>query len=486
MTAEAVLLEAVPRKLLIGGAWVDGETAATFDVHDPATDAVLCAVADATANDAVAALDAACAAAEHWRATAPRERSDVLRRAHELVAQRSEDLALLMTLEMGKPLDQARGEVGYANAFVRWYAEEAVRIGGRYGETEDGTGRILTTKQPVGPCLFVTPWNFPLAMGARKIAPALAAGCTVVVKPAKQTPLSTLAFAEILESAGLPPGVVNIVTTWDSAAATGPLIADPRLRKLSFTGSTDVGRRLLKLAADQVLRVSMELGGNAPFLVFEDADIAAAVDGAMIAKMRNMGEACTAANRFLVHRSIAEEFAERLSARMDKLVVDRGTVPGAQVGPLIDAAAVAEIDAKLREAQSAGARLRCGGAALDRPGTFYTPTVLTDVPRDARLLTEETFGPIAPITTFDDEDEAIALANDTPYGLAAYLYTREIGRVLRVGERLEAGMVGVNQGMVSNAAAPFGGIKHSGLGREGGPEGLDEYLETKYLALNPA
>ena len=480
---EQSVIDAVPSGLLIGGEWRSGGRGETLVVTDPATGSPMRAIADATATDAAAALDAACAAAEHWRTTSPRERGDVLRRAYELVLERTDELALLMTLEMGKPVAEARGEVAYSNAFVRWYAEEAVRINGRFGASEDGKGRILTMRQPVGPCLFVTPWNFPLAMGARKLAPAIAAGCTMIVKPAKQTPLSMLAFAQILQEAGLPPGVVNVITTSDPRAATTALTADPRLRKLSFTGSTDVGRQLLRQAADQVLRVSMELGGNAPFVVFDDADIAAAVDGAVLAKMRNMGEACTAANRFLVHRSVRDVFADALAARMSALVLGRGTDPDVQVGPLIDASAVADLDEKIQEAVVAGASVRCGGVRPDRPGSFYAPTVITELREDSRLLSEESFGPVAPIVTFDGEDEAIALANNTPYGLAAYVYTRDIGRALRTCERLEAGMVGLNQGIVSNAGAPFGGIKHSGFGREGGPEGMDEYLETKYVAL---
>ena len=481
---EAAVLDAVPKQLLIGGRWVDADGGGTLAVEDPATGAALATVADATVADARAALAAADEAFATFRETAPRERGELLRRAFEAMTAQAEELALLMTLEMGKPLAESRAEVVYAAGFLRWYAEEAVRIDGRFAVNEAGTGRILTMRQPVGPCLFITPWNFPLAMGTRKLGPALAAGCTCVVKPAKQTPLSMLMLARILEQAGVPPGVVNVVTSASSGAVMAPLIRDPRLRKLSFTGSTEVGRALIEQAAEQVLRVSMELGGNAPFLVFEDADLDAAVEGAVVAKMRNGGEACTSANRFHVHASVVDAFAERLAARIGAFRVGRGTEEGVRMGPLIDDAQREKVAALVADAVAKGARVRCGGERLDGSGHFYAPTVLSDVPAAADLLREEIFGPVAPVVAFADEAEAIAAANGTEYGLAAYVFTRDLARALRIVERLEVGMIGLNQGIVSNAGAPFGGVKHSGFGREGGPEGLDEYLETKYVAMS--
>ncbi|HJR26918.1 MAG TPA: NAD-dependent succinate-semialdehyde dehydrogenase, partial [Acidimicrobiales bacterium] len=432
----------------------------------------------------VAALDAAVAAQAGWAATAPRERGEVLRRAFDAITARVDELALLMTLEMGKPLTESRAEVTYAAEFLRWFSEEAVRIDGRYASAPSGQGRLLTMRQPVGPCLLITPWNFPMAMGTRKIGPAVAAGCTMVVKPAQLTPLSMLALAQILQEAGLPPGVLNVVTSSSARSVVDPLVADPRLRKLSFTGSTEVGKGLLAKAADQVLQVSMELGGNAPFLVFEDADLDAAVDGAVIAKMRNIGEACTAANRFHVAEAVAEEFTGRLAERLAAMRIGRGTEDGVQVGPLIDAASRDKVAELVDDAVAQGAEVLTGGKALDGAGHFFPPTVLAAVPPGARLLREEVFGPVAPVTTFGDEDEAIAAANDTEYGLVAYLFTRDLKRALRVTEALDTGMVGLNQGMVSNPAAPFGGVKQSGIGREGGPEGIDEYLSTKYVAIN--
>jgi succinate-semialdehyde dehydrogenase/glutarate-semialdehyde dehydrogenase len=452
-------------------------------VTDPATDETLCDVADAGEDDARAALDAACDARAAWATTPPLERGEILRRAFATIAARTDELALLMTLEMGKPLRESRAEIAYANDFVRWFASEAVRLDGRYATSPNGAGRLLTLKQPVGPCLLITPWNFPLAMATRKIAPAIAAGCTMVVKPARLTPLSMLAFAAILGEAGLPDGVLNVLTTSRSGEITGPLFDDRRLRKLSFTGSTEVGRKLAARAMDQVLRVSMELGGNAPFLVFDDADLGAAVDGAMIAKLRNMGEACTSANRFHVHASVVDEFAARLAERMAALRLGRGTDPETDVGPLIDEDQRAKVVELVDDAVARGARVLTGGEVPVGPGHFYPPTVLVDVPRDARLLQEEIFGPVAPIVSFPTEREAIEAANDTEYGLVAYVYTSDIKRALRVVEGLETGMVGLNQGMVSNAAAPFGGVKHSGFGREGGYEGIGEYLETKYVAV---
>ncbi len=482
MTEEEVL-GAVPKQLLIGGAWREATGGGRLAVTDPATEATLCEIADAGEDDARAALDAACAAQGQWAATAPRERGEILRRAFAAIAARTDELALLMTLEMGKPLRESRAEIAYANDFVRWFSEEAVRLDGRYATSPNGAGRLLTIKQPVGPCLLITPWNFPLAMGTRKISPAIAAGCTMVVKPARLTPLSMLAFAEILGEAGLPDGVLNLLTTSRSGEVTDPLFDDPRLRKLSFTGSTEVGRKLAARATDQLLRVSMELGGNAPFLVFADADLAAAVDGAMIAKLRNMGEACTSANRFHVHASLVDEFADRLAERMAALRLGRGTDADTDIGPLVDESQRDIVVELVADATARGARVLTGGEPGKGPGHFYPPTVLVDVPGDARLLREEIFGPVAPIVSFETEEEALAAANDTEYGLVAYLYTRDLQRALRVAEGLETGMVGLNQGMVSNAAAPFGGIKHSGFGREGGYEGINEYLETKYVAV---
>ena len=483
MPDETSVIDAVGKELFIGGEWTPSSTGQTFEVRDPSTDRVLCRVADASPADGVAALDAAVAAQESWAAHPPRERGEILRRAYHELMSRADELALLMTLEMGKPLAESRGEVAYAAEFFRWFAEEAVRIDGGYATAPNGQGRFLVTKQPVGPSLLITPWNFPMAMGTRKIGPAIAAGCTSVIKPAAQTPLSMLALARILADAGLPDGVLNVVTTSDSGGVMEPLIRDGRARKLSFTGSTAVGRKLLEQCADKVLRTSMELGGNAPFLVFADADLDAAVDGAMQAKMRNIGEACTAANRFYVQREVAEEFASRLAERMAAQPIGRGTEEGVVVGPLIDQAAVTKVAGLVEDAAERGARVLTGGSAVEGPGHFYRPTVLVDVPADARMSTEEIFGPVAPISVFDTEDEAVAAANDTEYGLVSYLYTSDVKRALRVAERLEAGMIGLNQGIVSNPAAPFGGVKQSGLGREGGRVGIEEFLETKYIAV---
>jgi succinate-semialdehyde dehydrogenase/glutarate-semialdehyde dehydrogenase len=484
---EQAVLERVPKDLYIGGEWRAASGGGTLPVEDPATGETLCEVADAQVDDALAALTAAADGQAEWGASAPRDRGEILRRAYEAIVAQTDELALLMTLEMGKALAESRAEIGYAAEFFRWFSEEAVRIHGRYMVNTTGKGRILTMRQPVGPCVFVTPWNFPMAMGTRKLAPALAAGCTVVVKPAQQTPLSMLALAQILEDAGLPGGVLNVITGRHSGALIEPLLKDARTRKLSFTGSTEVGRTLIEQSAEQVLRVSMELGGNAPFLVFEDADLDAAVEGAMLAKMRNVGEACTAANRFHVHESLAAEFARRLSERMGALQVGRGTEPGTDVGPLIDEAQREKVEELVGDAVARGARALVGGSRLSGPahtGYFYEPTVLADVPDDARLLREEIFGPVAPIATFATEEQALAAANLTEYGLVAYVYTRDLARALRVCEGIETGMVGLNQGVVSNAAAPFGGVKQSGFGREGGFEGIAEYLETKYVAIS--
>ena len=480
---EQAVLDAVPTGLFIGGTWRPAASGATLAVDDPATGKTLVEVANASPDDGRAALDAAVAAQPGFAALPPRERGEILRRAYELIMSRVDDLALLMTLEMGKPLAESKGEVAYAAEFFRWFAEEAVRIDGQYAVAPNGASRFLVMRQPVGVCLLVTPWNFPMAMGTRKIGPAVAAGCTMVIKPAQQTPLSMHALAAILAEAGLPDGVLNVVTTSSAGKVMEPLIRDGRARKLSFTGSTAVGRTLLEQAADKVLRTSMELGGNAPFVVFGDADLDAAVDGAMTAKMRNMGEACTAANRFLVHRSVADAFADRLAERMAALRVGRGTDDGVQVGPLVDATSREKVVELVDDAVGHGATVRVGGDAVDGPGWFYRPTVLTGVPLDARLTKEEIFGPVAPISVFDTDDEAVAAANDTEFGLVSYLYTENLARALRVSEALESGMVGLNTGLVSNPAAPFGGIKQSGLGREGGSVGIDEYLETKYVAL---
>ena len=480
---EHAVVDAVPTDLLIGGRWRPAASGATLAVDDPATGKALVEVADAGPDDGLAALDAAAAAQDGFAAMPPRERGEILRRAYELIMSRVDDLALLMTLEMGKPVAESRAEVSYAAEFFRWFAEEAVRIDGQYGVTPNGAGRMLVMRQPVGVCLLITPWNFPMAMGTRKIGPAVAAGCTMVLKPAQKTPLSMHALAAILAEAGLPDGVLNIVTTSTAGRVMEPLIRDGRARKLSFTGSTEIGKVLLEQASANVLRTSMELGGNAPFLVLADADLDAAVDGAMTAKMRNMGEACTAANRFLVHRSIADAFADRLAERMAALHVGRGTEDGVQVGPLIDAKGREKVAELVDDAVSRGGQARVGGKALDGPGYFYRPTVLADVPVDARLSREEIFGPVASITVVDDDDQAVAAANDTEFGLVSYVYTENINRAMRVVERLEAGMVGLNTGLVSNPAAPFGGIKQSGLGREGGSVGIEEYLETKYVAV---
>ncbi len=483
VAGEAEVVSGVPDKLLVGGQWRAAEGGRTLPVEDPSTGETLAEVADATTADGKAALDAAVAAQPQWAATAPRERGEILRRAYEAITARTDELALLMTLEMGKPVVESRAEITYGAEFFRWFAEEAVRVAGEWSVAPNGANRMLTMKQPVGPCLLITPWNFPMAMGTRKIGPAVAAGCTMVVKPASQTPLSMLALAEILTVAGLPDGVLNLVTTSNTGEVMEPLIRDPRLRKLSFTGSTQVGRKLIEQSAEQVLRVSMELGGNAPFLVFGDADLDAALDGAMVAKMRNIGEACTAANRFLVHVSVAEEFTGRLSERMRALSVGRGTEAGVQVGPLIDGAARDKVSGLVDDAVERGAKVLTGGEPVGERGYFYAPTVLAGVPADARIEDEEVFGPVAPVTTFGDDAEGIALANDTEFGLVSYVYTRELSRAMRGCEALETGMVGLNQGIVSNPAAPFGGVKASGFGREGGRAGIQEYLETKYVAL---
>ena len=482
-SASAEALSSAPTTLLIGGQWRGASTGAVLPVENPASGEVLAEVADASADDARAALDAACAAQRSWAATPPRERGEILRRAYEAMLARIDELALVITLEMGKPLKDARAEVSYAADFFHWFAGEASRIEGRFSVAEKGAGRVLVSRAPVGPCLLITPWNFPLAMGTRKIGPAIAAGCTMVVKPAKQTPLSMLLLAEILEHAGVPPGVLNVIVSASSGSVMEPLLADARSRKLSFTGSTEVGSQLMAQASRQLLRLSMELGGNAPFMIFEDADLEEAVDGAIVAKMRNMGEACTAANRFLVHASVAGEFSKALADSMSSLRVGPGTDPESDVGPIIDGDQRDRISNLVQDALRSGARLEVGGRPLGGGGYFFEPTVLSGVPENGTLIREEIFGPVAPIQTFDNEAEAIHLANNTRYGLVAYAYTRSLDRTMRLIDRLETGMLGMNQSLVSSASAPFGGVKHSGFGREGGPEGIDEYLVTKYTAI---
>ncbi|WP_295803997.1 NAD-dependent succinate-semialdehyde dehydrogenase [uncultured Corynebacterium sp.] len=477
------LLAKVPTGLLINGEWVDASGGDTFDVENPATGEVIATLASATSEDAKKAMDAACAVQDEWARTSTRERSNLLRRAFDLVQERKDEFAALMTLEMGKPLAESYGEVTYGSEYLRWFSEEAVRDYGRTLSAPEGTLRMVTRRKPVGPCLLITPWNFPLAMATRKIAPAIAAGCTMVVKPAKLTPLTTQYFAQTMIDAGVPAGVVNVVSGKSASAISEPIMADSRLRKVSFTGSTPVGKTLLKAAADNVLRTSMELGGNAPFIVFEDADIDQAVEGAMGAKMRNIGEACTAANRFIVHESIAEEFAEKFAKRIGELKVGNGLDEGVTCGPLVEQKALDNITALVDDAVDKGAKVLIGGKPGEGKGYFYSPTVLTNVSRDARVAQEEIFGPIAPILTFSDEKEAIEIANDTEYGLASYVFTEDSDRMWRVGDGLEFGLMGFNAGVISNAAAPFGGVKQSGMGREGGAEGIDEYTSLQYIGV---
>jgi succinate-semialdehyde dehydrogenase / glutarate-semialdehyde dehydrogenase len=478
------MLGAVETDLFIAGKWVPASSGNRFDVLDPATGDVIASVADGGESDAIAAVDAAAEAGPAWAATPPRVRGEALRRAWELMTERADDLAKLISLENGKALVDAKGEVTYAAEFFRWFAEEAVRGAGELNTAPSGANRILVTRQPVGVCVLVTPWNFPAAMATRKIGPALAAGCTVVLKPASDTPLTALAMAAVLAEAGVPSGVVNVLPSRSSGKTVGRMLKDPRVRKLSFTGSTEVGRILLAQAAEGVINTSMELGGNAPFVVFADADLDAAIEGAMIAKMRNGGEACTAANRFYVEASVAADFSQRLASRMSQLKVGPGTDESTQVGPLVNEDTVAKVDSLVRGALESGAKAETGGSRPEGAGFYYPPTVLTGVAPDSAILREEIFGPVAPIVTFTGEDEAVRLANDTEYGLVAYVYTGDLARGLRVSERIEAGMVGLNRGLVSDPAAPFGGVKQSGIGREGGHEGLLEYLESKYIAVN--
>jgi succinate-semialdehyde dehydrogenase/glutarate-semialdehyde dehydrogenase len=479
----AKLLSSVPTGLWIGGEERPGSS--TFDVLDPSNDEVLVSVANATPQDGIAALDAAAAVQKEWAATPPRERGEILRSVFEAITARAEEFATLMTLEMGKVLAESMGEVKYGAEFFRWFAEEAVRIDGRYTRSPAGTGRIIVTKSAVGPCLAITPWNFPLAMGTRKIGPAMAAGCTMIIKPAQETPLTMLLLAKLMDEAGLPKGVLSILPTSKPGDLTTALIDDGRLRKLTFTGSTGVGKALAKQSSDKLLRLSLELGGNAPFIVFDDADVDAAVEGALLAKMRNGGEACTASNRFHVANAVREEFTEKLVKKMSEYTLGRGLEPSSTLGPLINAKQVATVEDLVSDAVSKGATVAVGGVAPEGPGHFFPATVLSGVPGNARILKEEVFGPVAPVIGFDTEEEGIAAANDTEYGLAAYIYTQGLDRALRVAEAIEAGMVGVNRGVISDPAAPFGGVKESGFGREGGSEGIEEYLDTKYIALTP-
>jgi succinate-semialdehyde dehydrogenase / glutarate-semialdehyde dehydrogenase len=481
---EKRVLDAAPHRLFIGGEWRDSSSGKTLAIEDPSTGESLCSIADGTPEDAVAALDAACEVQASWAATPPRDRGEILRRTFELMNSRADDLALLMTLEMGKPIAESKAEIIYAAEFLRWFSEQAVRIDGRYAVNPNGSGRLLTMKAPIGPSLLITPWNFPTAMGTRKIGPAIAAGCTMIVKPAQQTPLSMLALAAMMQEVGLPDGVLNVVTSSSASAVTGPLFEDSRLRKMSFTGSTPIGKMLMKQASERLIKCSMELGGNAPYLVFGDANLDEAVDQAVIAKMRNGGESCVAANRFHVHESVATEFSARLTERLAAMKVGRGTEDGVQVGPLIDAKQRDKVAELVEDAVGKGAKVMTGGEAVGDRGYFYAPTVLADISPDAELLREEIFGPVAPIATFSTDEEAITAANATEFGLVAYVFTRDIKRAFTVSEALEVGMLGLNRGLVSNAAAPFGGIKESGFGREGGVEGIEEYVTTKYVAVD--
>ena len=475
------LLASVPTGLWIGGE--ERAAASTFDVLNPATDEVLIAVANADAADAITALDAACAVQDSWAATPARERGEILRSVFEMIIDRADDFATLMTLEMGKVLPESMGEVKYGAEFFRWFAEEAVRIHGRYTPSPAGTGRIVVTKQPVGPCYAITPWNFPLAMGTRKIGPALAAGCTMIVKPAQETPLTMMLLAKLIDEAGLPKGVLSVLPSNQPREVTTALIEDGRLRKMSFTGSTGVGKALIKQSADALLRTSMELGGNAPLVVFDDADVDAAVEGAMLAKMRNGGEACTAANRLYVANALLDDFTDKFIKRMGEMTIGNGLDPSTKLGPLVNPKQVQSVQELVDDAVEKGAKVAVGGQAPGGPGNFFPATVLVDVPSNARILKEEVFGPVAPIVGFDTEEQGIAAANDTEYGLAAYIFTQSLDRALRVAESVNAGMVGVNRGVISDPAAPFGGVKESGFGREGGFEGIEEYLDIKYIAL---
>ena len=477
------IIDRMQTGLFINGQWRDAEGGKTIDVINPATGKVLTAVADGSAADAEEAIRVAGETQDSWGRTAPRERAEILRRAYELLIERTDDIAAVMTAEMGKPLSEAKGEVTYGAEFFRWFSEEAVRIDGDFTQSPDGKTRIMVSREPVGPSVLITPWNFPLAMGTRKIGPAIAAGCTMVFKPAKLTPLTSLLLVEALVDAGLPAGVLNVVTSNSAGRVVTPWMESGIARKVTFTGSTEVGVGLLEQAAKNVMKTSMELGGNAPFVVCEDADLDKAVDGAMVAKMRNIGEACTAANRFFVHRSVADDFSARLAERMGAMKVGNGLDEGVEVGPLVEEKARDKVAELVDDAVSKGAKVLTGGQKIDGDGVFYAPTVITDVPEDSDIRVEEIFGPVAAITPFDTDEEAIALANETEYGLAGYLYSENIGRAMRLAEELECGMIGLNTGLISNPGAPFGGYKQSGLGREGGRVGIDEFLEVKYVAL---
>jgi succinate-semialdehyde dehydrogenase/glutarate-semialdehyde dehydrogenase len=475
--------ESIPTDLLIGAQWREGDGRGRIDVINPSTGELLTSVADASVSDAIQSIDAAAHAAAAWAATPPRKRAELLRSCFERMVANSDWLARLISLENGKALSDAKGEVLYAAEFFRWYAEEAVRLEGELSVAPSGANRIVVMYQPIGVSLLITPWNFPAAMATRKIAPALAAGCTCILKPAEETPLTAFAVAQIMLEAGIPPGVVNVITTSDPAPVVKAMLHDGRVRKLSFTGSTEVGRLLLHEAADTIINCSMELGGNAPFLVLDDANIADAIAGAMIAKMRNGGEACTAANRFYVQRGVYEEFTRQLVAKMGAIRVGEGCSPDTGCGALINRAAVNKIETLVADAVGRGARVLLGGKTSAGPGFFYPPTVLVDVPAGSAILQQEIFGPVAALVPFDTVDEAIALANDTEYGLVAYLYTSDLRQGLRISERLESGMIALNRGLVSDAAAPFGGVKQSGLGREGSHHGVREFTEAKYIAV---
>lgn len=480
---EQELLDRVESGLAIGGTWEASTSGATFDVTDPATGEVIKTIADATVEDAVRALDAAVEAQEEWANTPSRVRSNILRRAFDLLMERKEEFALLMAMEMGKPIAEARGEVVYGGEFLRWFSEEAVRVQGDYRQNPEGTGNMVVSHLPVGPCYFVTPWNFPLAMATRKIAPALAAGCTSVIKPPALTPLTTIYFVQLLEEAGLPAGVVNVVPTSKSSAQSSALLSDPRLRKLSFTGSTPVGVKLMELAAQNVLRTSMELGGNAPFVVFEDADLDKAVEGALLAKFRNIGQACTAANRIIVHESVADEFARRVGEKVAAMSIGRGADEGNDIGALVEEKAVANTARLVADAVETGGTIITGGEVVDGPGYFFQPTVIDNISPQAAIMREEIFGPVLGIIRFSTEEEAVEIANNTEYGLVSYVFTENLARGHRMIEKLETGMMGLNTGLVSNAAAPFGGVKQSGVGREGGFDGIHEFLSTKYTLI---
>lgn len=474
----------VPTQNLIAGKWGPAKSGKSFAVTNPANDEELCQVPDAGVEDGLAAVDAAYNAGAAWAATAPRVRGEVLRKTFELMIERREEIATLITQEMGKAIADSRAEVNYAAEFFRWFAEESVRIGGELRRAPAGDKWIMTNRVPVGVCYFITPWNFPAAMATRKIGPAIAAGCTVVVKPAAETPLTTLYVAKLMEEAGLPAGVLNVITTHSASVVSEAIISDPRVAKISFTGSTFVGKKLLHQAADRVLRTSMELGGNDPFIVCEDADVAAAVDGAMLAKMRNGGQACTAANRFYVHDAVYDEFAAALSARMAALVVGDGLADSTQCGPVVSHKQRTEIAGMVDGALAQGAKRVVGDpAAMPTKGSFYPPTVLVDVSRDSAIAQNEIFGPVAPLIRVRSDDEALELANASEFGLVGYIYTKDLAKGLRLSARLQTGMVGLNRGLVSDPAAPFGGMKESGIGREGGFEGIDEFLETQYVAV---